>query len=283
MLDLIKIEKDEYEMIGSVVEHINNNFENKNGDYYYFKYKDDYKVLYKCDNVYVIYTYDKEQNNINFTVFVYNEMDQQIYVNFGDYILHLGRNSEALEDKNGIIHYLNIVKSEDISGYAYYSQHDIKHDVLLVQFYDHHFIADKDRKQRIYQMRLHDPAKIVIRKNAQKKMNKAFLPTNSIMYAKMEYNDVSSGILYNIFKNEANDKYYRIYALLPTGKLLPFPFLTNGLDSKEMEDLIKSYGFRVDVPDLLVDYYNGEVLDTSYYWDLVEEEKVLNNKGMCLK
>lgn len=283
MLNLVKIEKDEYGEIQSVVDHINNNYDKKDGDYYYFNYNDDYKILYKCNNVYVIYSYNKEQDNITYTIFVYSEEDQQIYVNFGSYILHMSEQGEALEDKNGILHYLNIIKSEDINGYAYYSQHDLEKDILLVQFYDHHFMVDKDKKQRIYHMRLHNPAKIIIRNKANKKMNKPFLPYNSIMYAKLQYNDVNGSILYNLFKNEANDKYYRIYGMLPNGKLLPFPFLTNGLNDNEMEDLIKSYGFSVDVPNLLVDYYNGEVLDTSFYWDLVKEEKILSNKGRCLK
>ena len=284
MLELKRFSDIDYKDYKTVIEFVNNHYQNTGGDYYTFLYKDEERVLYKVGDIYTIFFYNEKKDCVDFTMFNYDQEVSQIYVNLGDFLLHKSKTTEALEDENGVIHCLDIVKGKgDYSGYAYYSQFDTKTDTNLTMFYEHHFMAQKGEKQRIYGMRLHDPAKIAIRKNASKKMNKPYMPTNSYLYAKVEYKDIEGSFLYNFLKSETNDKYYRIVACTKNGNLIYLPIITTGYTNEEMKEMIKKYGFRLDVPDVLLDLYNGDILDTSYYWNLVEEELNLNNGMSFIK
>ncbi len=283
MLDLKRFTDNDNKDYAFIKEFVDNHYQNKDGEYFTFLYKDEERVLYKAGNIFSIFYFDEAKGYVDFTMFEYDQDAQQIYVNLGNYLLHISRTTEALEDENGIIHYINIVKGkEDCLGFVYYSQVDTKNDKALVLFYDHHYMAKSGEKQRIYGMRLHDPTKIAIRNKASKKINRPYMPTNSKLYAKVEYKDVFGSPLYNFLKDETNNKYYRIVACTKNGHLLYLPIITTGYSKNEMMDIIKREGFGIEVPEELLSLYNGDLIDVSYYWEIVDEVLLLD-KGMTFK
>ena len=290
MLNIKRFNEQDYQDYFDVVDYVNANYEVTNGDYYTFEFKDVERVLYKYEDIYTVFYYDKNRDIVDYNMFSYSPEEKLATVALENGVLYFKSNGEILEDKTGIIHSIVLLSTgKGNMGNVLYTQYNPHTDVNAIQFYEHHYMNTNER-QFIYEMRLKSPVKVVFRKHAKSRKDKAYTPFNSKIYARVDHGDNKESPMcsialikeyglvnflnngpYNLIKGRDFSRYYRILRFNSKGELIYLPIVGNQYKQEDINQMLIKGGFRTDVPKELLTVYNRGNEELTYFLDLAQE------------
>jgi len=226
----------------------------------------------------------------------YLELDENYRVKHACY-----EGYEVVEDENklliidcetGIIQDFdyNLNGYTDEEGYnatAMYSQYDQKKDTKLYLIYP--LIDRKDG--RMYSMHLNEPTRLIFLNNASKQVNKEINFKKMQAYVKYDfdydaaypyYNLVTVreyGVLRTMQEGAANlqmvnplTRYFRMNGLDSNNRIKVSFALGEYLTPEQIDDKLKEHKYKKEVPDYIIDMYNGDNVD--YFIDCCIAETI---------
>ena len=290
MLNIKRFDVEEFADYGTVIDYVNEAFEEKNGDYFVFEYQDEERVLYKFDDCYTVFYYDEKKDSVEYNMFSYSPQDHLVSTGIPEGNLYFNKNGEIFEDKKHVIHTLMLVPTgRGSEGNVLYTQYNPIYDTTAILFYDHHYIPSEEH-QHIYENRLKNPIKVVMRGNSKAQKHKSYTPYNSKIYSRVDYGENQDSLMckialikeyglinflrngpYNLIQGNDYSRYRRIVKINGRGELVYLPLLGAIYDFDGIKEGFKQKGFRTDVPKELLSIYNREDKEFEYMLPLGEE------------
>ncbi len=290
MLNIKRFDVEEFADYGTVIDYVNEAFEDKNGDYFVFEYQDEERVLYKFDDFYAVFYYDEKKDTVDYNMFSYSPENHLVSLGVETGNFYFNSNGEIFEDKKHVIHTIMLVPTgRGSEGNVLYSQYNPVYDMTALLFFNHHYVASEER-QHIYEGRLHNPVKVILRKNAKAKKEMPYLPSNSKIYSRVDYGDKQDSLMckialikeyglinflrqgsYSLIRGNDYSRYRRIVKINQKGELIYLPLLGALYDDESIKTTFKEYGFRTEVPKELLAIYNREEKEFEYLLTLGEE------------
>ena len=293
MFNIEKFDEEDYRDCAELVEFIRRRFEEE-GNFYYFVYNDDEKILYKAGNTYCEISFAPEEEKIVLKEFVYDLIEQCLIFDYKDYTYLYREDTgyEALLSDDGIYHSLSVTSRHvGYEGYAIYSQYNSNTGKNAIITYDHHYVPTNER-QHVFEERLTNPRGYILKNKVTKKdlKNPKLYECNyntSSVYGRVDIETEYRGLaVYHYLIKKYGIKtvadcgarnlltsptscYYKMSHIGNNGFI--FPFVSKICSKDEIERKYYQEGFRASVPEDLIDIHNRTTIDIDYLPSLAKE------------
>lgn len=273
---------EEIEDSENYVEIIKENFGNLGGDFYKYNYLEKEHILY-CDGLYSIIFY-RDGEYLNYGILVMDENYNLDYASLDEFNFSL-KDGHLMTWDSPVYETIDFYKKEDSVGDDYdssiiYIQINSLTGEELVMAYEWN---DRGAYNRLYTSSLKEPYSLAFLQN--KKLKKYVLvkaEQGLLAYDVMTIKDygmtefLKNGS-YSLNKEKEIGRYYKVKGSLKNGKpIILYPF-SKQYDALEMKTMIKDKGFKEEVPEYLIDFYNGNYEECEEYKEVINAIKDLKN------
>lgn len=273
---------DEIKDSENYVDIIKENFGNLGGSFYKYNYLEKERVLY-CDGLYcIIFNHDGEY--LNYGILVMDENYNLDYASLDEFNFSL-KDGHLMTWDSSVYETIDFYKKEDSVGDDYdssiiYIQINSLTGEELVMAYEWN---DRGAYNRLYTYSLQEPYSIAFLQN--KKLQKYVLvkaEQGLLAYDVMTIKDygmtefLKNGT-YSLNREKEISRYYKVKGTLKNGKpIILYPF-SKQYDALEMKTMIKDKGFKEEIPEYLIDFYNGNYEECEEYKEVISAIKGLKN------
>lgn len=273
---------DEIKDSENYVDIIKENFGNLGGDFYKYNYLEKERIFY-CDGLYcIIFNHDGEY--LNYGILVMDENYNLDYASLDEFNFSL-KDGHLMTWDSSVYETIDFYKKEDSVGDDYdssiiYIQINSLTGEELVMAYEWN---DRGAYNRLYTSSLKEPYSLAFLQN--KKLQKYVLvkaEQGLLAYDVMTIKDygmtefLKNGS-YSLNKEKEIGRYYKVKGSLKNGKpIILYPF-SKQYDALEMKTMIKDKGFKEEVPEYLIDFYNGNYEECEEYKEVINAIKDLKN------
>lgn len=205
-------------------------------------------------------------------------------------------------DENKIEQYVDLCSmsepdQDEYDGYVSYKQYNSANDTLCEMRFQHMY-REIDGKPIIYGYHTKKIDCLYIDEDYTKmpRPTKGILPKRAKYYTKVEFDDDMIGYKmsvlrehglaeflekgpYKLEKDRKLVRYAKTQLIDLDGNYRDFWPLGEQLKTEELLELIKSYGFRTELPYQLIDIYNGRDNLVNTIQEIVEQMKVVSKKA----
>lgn len=297
-MEIIKCDAQALEQLPEVLHFINKCFPQKIVSVIAVKDNNGHTGLVVMDNNFGTYIRYNGTNYEGVPFRLYE--DDLILLSYADYDIYFGEYVAFINKKTGLESNIILAYDDksDYKGGLVYTQYNPQNDVNCIISYEHVY-RENGLVQRIYPMYFDKVSKILIdEKYSDDEKIRLGLTTKKSHYYFRVTNDLfrNLGLIkeygFNNFLNKkiVLDKNSQRYAkILFKGKygfdISLYP-LQEGLSQEQMQNLISSYGFNMEIPDELVDIYNGDVKEINEVLEaikLIKEMKTIKDDERVIK
>lgn len=295
MVELRKMSLDEVKKYPAIVDQVISMYGEITDDFYEYEFNDMKKILYRADSYFSILCMEGEY--VLCSSFCLDEDYNLAYMEFGEFCASKSEDVDVIwEVGSGIVQKLyNNKRTEGtingpFDGLVSYSQINEAANEGLVITYE---VCYRENK-KLHSGIMREPFLYsYVRGNkitnyTSLKADKDLLAYDIITikeYGLRRYLDEGA---YSLQKENMINRYFRVWFRFSDGTPITLYPLSRPYTNIEMRTMLQERGFKVDIPEYLLDYYNGEYEEQGEYAELavavqnydknVEDEMKLQKK-----
>lgn len=210
-------------------------------------------------------------------------------------------NGLCIIDENNIEQHISLEKldepdNEEYDGTVSYRQYNPANDTLCEIRYQHMY-REIDGRPIIYGYHTRKVDYLFIDEDYTKKgkIEKGVLPSRSKYYSRVEFDDDTLGYKlagireyglleflekgpYNLQMGREVVRYSKVKYIDDEGNYHDFWPLNEQIKNEDLEEMIKSYGFRTEIPWQLIEMYNGRDNILNTILEIVKQMKVISKE-----